>query len=582
MKKRAEVKIFLAHANEDSERVKELYRKLKSAGYSPWLDKIDLIPGQQWKTEIPKALKQSDIFIACLSKTSVQKRGYIQSEFRLALQQASEMPAETIYLIPLKLDECSIPELEQPQYGVRLSDYHWLDYWEEGAFEKLLTAIESVRGEIEGKPVEEKLPEREEIERKPVVEKAPEREETSLEIWKRKLYQFEKQEAITANPELKFELEEKIKECRRKIRELENREPSPEPRGFEIPTISRRRLLQLGGTVAGVGGTIILADNLSKWISSGQKGNNSTQKGDNPAQKPNLSQMTFEVVTVNKKGEITTKESKTAEYFDEDLGKGIMLKMVDIPAGTFLMGSPDNEKGRLVRESPQRRVNVPTFFMGETLVTQAQWRAVASLPPVKKALELNPSLFKGDELPVERVSWQDAIEFCARLSRYTKKNYRLPSEPEWEYACRAGTTTPFHFGETITSKLANYLASVVYQEEPAGKYRGKTTPVKTFSQNAFGLYDMHGNLWEWCLDPWHDNYEGAPKDESVWDNENKDNIYHNILDSISLLIRDRRSRIIRGGACYNDPRYCRSACRSYYGYVNYPVGFRPVFSVQDS
>ena len=567
MKKRAEVKIFLAHANEDSERVKELYRKLKSAGYSPWLDKIDLIPGQQWKTEIPKALKQSDIFIACLSKTSVQKRGYIQSEFRLALQQAAEMPAETIYLIPLKLDECSIPELEQPQYGVRLSDYHWLDYWEEGAFEKLLTAIESVRGEIE---------------RKPVVEKAPEREETSLEIWKRKLYQFEKQEAITANPELKFELEEKIKECRRKIRELENREPSPEPRGFEIPTISRRRLLQLGGTVVGVGGTIILADNLSKWISPEQKRNNPTQKGNNPAQKPNLSQMTFEVITVNKKGEITTKEPKTAEYFEEDLGKGIILKMVDIPAGTFLMGSPENEKGRDNYESPQRTVNVPTFFMGETLVTQAQWRAIASLPQIGKALQFNPSRFEGDELPVERVSWQDAIEFCARLSRYTKKNYRLPSEAEWEYACRAGTTTPFHFGETITSELANYDASVVYQEEAAGKYRGKTTPVTTFFQNAFGLYDMHGNVWEWCLDPWHENYEGAPKDASVWDNKNKDNIHHNILNSINILIKDSRYRIVRGGAWYLGPRICRSACRYGNDHDYYNVGFRPVFSVQDS
>jgi formylglycine-generating enzyme required for sulfatase activity len=176
-------------------------------------------------------------------------------------------------------------------------------------------------------------------------------EETPLEIWKRKLRKFEIEEAITANRELKFELEEKIKECKLKIYELENRKSGPEP-----PAISRRRLLQLGGTVVGVGGTIILADNLSKWISPEQKGNN-------PAQKPNLSQMTFEVITVNKKGEITIREPKTAEYFEEDLGKGIILKMVDIPAGTFLMGSPENEKGRLDRESPQRRVNVPTFFI---------------------------------------------------------------------------------------------------------------------------------------------------------------------------------------------------------------------------
>jgi formylglycine-generating enzyme required for sulfatase activity len=219
--------------------------------------------------------------------------------------------------------------------------------------------------------------------------------------------------------------------------------------------------------------------------------------------------------------------------------------------------------------------------MGETLVTQAQWRAIASLPQVKKALELNPSRFKGDELPVEGVSWQDAIEFCARLSRYTKKNYRLPSEAEWEYACRAGTTTPFHFGETITSELANYDASVVYQEEPAGKFRGKTTPVTTFSQNAFGLYDMHGNLWEWCLDPWNNNYEGAPKDGRVWDNKNKDNIYHNIFNSINILIKDPRPRIARGGSWSYGPRNCRSASR-YFDNDYTLVGFRPVFSVQDS
>ena len=381
-------------------------------------------------------------------------------------------------------------------------------------------------------------------------------EETPLEIWKRKLRKFEKDEAITANPELKFELEEKIKECKRKIRELE-------------PAISRRRLLKLGGTAVGVGGTIILAENLSKWINS--------------AQKPNLSQMTFEVITTNKKGEITIREPKTAEYFREGLGKGLMLKMVHIPAGSFLMGSYENEKGRLYRESPQRTVNVPTFFMGETLVTQAQWRAVASLPQVKKALELNPSYFEGDKLPVERVSWEDVIEFCERLSRYTKKNYRLPSEAEWEYACRAGTTTPFHFGETITSELANYDTSVVYQEEAAGKPKGKTTPVTTFSPNAFGLYDMHGNLWEWCLDPWHENYEGAPKDGSVWDNKNKDNIYYNILDRINVPIKDQRYRTIRGGSWAEHPQICRSAYRRIYSHDDFDfVGFRLALSVQDS
>ncbi len=188
--------------------------------------------------------------------------------------------------------------------------------------------------------------------------------------------------------------------------------------------------------------------------------------------------------------------------------------MMSIPAGTFLMGSPENELKRESNEGPQHEVRVSQFFMARYLVTQAQWRAVAEMSPVERELDVDPSSFKGANRPVEKVSWDDAVEFCARLSAHTGRPYRLPTEAEWEYACRAGTKTPFHFGETITTDLANYRGtdseeynwSGSYGSGPKGEYREETTVVDHFDvANAFGLCDMHGNVWEWCQDISHDN-----------------------------------------------------------------------------
>jgi len=230
-----------------------------------------------------------------------------------------------------------------------------------------------------------------------------------------------------------------------------------------------------------------------------------------------LKQFPFEVVTVDPRGAIIKGENKQANYFTQDLGNGIDLEMVYIPAGHFSMGSSIRERWIDDRERPQHQVTIPPFFLGKYPVTQAQWRAVVqNLPKVKHDLDPDPSEFKGENRPVERVTWFDAVEFCDRLFEHTGKKYRLPSEAEWEYACRAGTTTPFHYGETITSELANYKASDTYAKEKKGEYRRKTTPVRSFTPNRFGLYDMHGNVWEWCADPFHNNYKGAPTDGSVW------------------------------------------------------------------
>lgn len=232
-----------------------------------------------------------------------------------------------------------------------------------------------------------------------------------------------------------------------------------------------------------------------------------------------------------------------AEGFTENLGENVALDMVVIPGGSFLMGS-SREQGSNDYEKPRHKVELSPFAMGRYPITQAQWKTVTSMPQIEHSLKSNPSTFKGNKRPVEQVSWQDAIEFCQRLSEYTGRTYRLPTEAEWEYACRAGTTTPFHHGETITSDLVNYRGTETYNDGPKGVYREETTDVGTFPPNAFGLHDMHGNVWEWCADHWHKNYKRAPKNGQAW------------LDG-----GDDKYRVVRGGSWADSPAYCRSACR---------------------
>ncbi|NEN89215.1 MAG: SUMF1/EgtB/PvdO family nonheme iron enzyme [Okeania sp. SIO3H1] len=239
--------------------------------------------------------------------------------------------------------------------------------------------------------------------------------------------------------------------------------------------------------------------------------------------------------------------------FTENVGNGVILEMVAIPGGTFIMGSPENEEGSNDDESPLHEVTLQPFYMSKYPITQDQYQTI---------MGKNPSHFKGGNRPVECVSWYDAVEFCQKLSQKTEKTYRLPSESQWEYACRAGTTTPFYFGETITTDLVNYDGDYTYGNAPKGKYRKQTTDVGNFPPNAFGLYDMHGNVWEWCADDWHKNYEGSPTDGSPWlENDEKE---HNA--------------VLRGGSWISNPVNCRSAirynfdrCDIYYNYIGFRV-----------
>ena len=228
----------------------------------------------------------------------------------------------------------------------------------------------------------------------------------------------------------------------------------------------------------------------------------------------------------------------------------INYKMVYIPPGTFMMGSPSSEP-KLDKDEKQHRVTLTKgFYMGATEVTQGQWKAITGN---------NPSYFKGDNLPVERVSWNDCREFIRKLNRQEGGNkYRLPTEAEWEYACRAGTTTPFFTGGCISADQANYDGNYPMPGCSKGKYRKKTIDVASFSPNAWGLYDMHGNVWEWCED-WHGDYPSV----HVTDTEGF------FSDS---------DRVLRGGSWGDSAMGLRSAYRGRddpdYGYDL--VGFRVV------
>ena len=263
----------------------------------------------------------------------------------------------------------------------------------------------------------------------------------------------------------------------------------------------------------------------------------------------------------------------------EQLEGEISLEMVEIPGGEFWMGSREGEAGAYPDERPPHRVTISPFLMGKYPITQAQWRAVASLPKIERDLNPDPSTYKGDSRrPVESISWYEAVEFCERLSLWSQEKgkgyqYRLPSEAEWEYACRAVISyqssviseesiqnpiyPPYHFGCNIDPALANYGQTA----------RARTTAVGRFQiVNAFGLYDMHGNVWEWCLDPWHDNYKDAPNDGRAWKEE--------LCPDVLL----KRKYVVRGGSWGDGPRSCRSAYRGDCDYLSDFDGFRVVAS----
>ncbi|EKV00374.1 hypothetical protein Lepto7375DRAFT_2483 [Leptolyngbya sp. PCC 7375] len=257
----------------------------------------------------------------------------------------------------------------------------------------------------------------------------------------------------------------------------------------------------------------------------------------------NYKDFLFDVIKINKHGSEVCRFQGRTKQIQYLLAESLVVDMMIIPCGLLLMGPSKIEAkisgGEVVE--PQKRISVDAFCISRFPITKKQWSIVAKFPKIDRDLKARPSLKGKHNTPVTHISWLDAIEFCKRLSCYFEKDFRLPTEYEWEYACRAGTDTPFHFGPTITTELANYDGNYVYCSGPKGRMIGKPNALGDYNfSNSFGLVDMHGNVWEWCLEKYGDMH-----------------LKHMNIDTLPL----KKYRILRGGSWMNEPLLCRSSSR---------------------
>ena len=532
-------KVFISYAREDEADARRLYEDLKKAGVVPWMDKMDIIPGQNWKLMINEAIRGSDYFIALLSSSSVSKKGYVQKELNYALSVLEAMPPNEIYIVPVRLDKCEV-------LHEKMRDIHWVDLFSDygDGLKRILIAL--------GKTRCSEASEEEQIEiEKPIIQ------EDIIEV-----------PEIVAPDEEKTDGDRKVETPGPPALENGLKQKDEERKGHG--NIGSSRIYRVIGVVAAaiiliVTIFLLMPEKYKVTVQSNVEGDSvfidGKQYGNTPlgielraglhhfrVEKP-------EYVPFEKDGDVQKHMVIQAKLMPHQLTNDFDMTFKYIEPGSFMMGSPEDEPGRDSDESPRHEVTFSEgFYMQTTEVTQEQWKAV---------MGENPSRFKncGDDCPVESVSWEDARAFIQKLNEIEGQDiYRLPSEAEWEYACRAGTDTPFFFGDCLSTDQANYHGNYPYEGCPNGEYREKPTPVGSFPQNEFGLYDMHGNVWEWCEDDYQDSYENAPKSGEPWiDEANRGG-----------------ARVLRGGSWNNFARDCRSANRGRYSPDNRndDLGFR--------
>ena len=575
--------VFISYSRRDEGLKDELvnyHLKLlqREGKINTWQDR-DIEAGAEWAREIKANLEKADIVLLLITRHFLASDYCYETEMQRAVQRHHDGTAK---VIPIIMETCGwqysdFSQLQALPKGAKPVT-RWADRAEaffdvEEGIRRVVDALNAERHEaaeqarVEAERLRQQeaerlkqqqaAAERLERERKAEVERQEQerqaaekrqREEAErLEQQARAEYLRQQQKAERLEQERQQrEAAERQKqqqaEAERQARERQRQQAEERQRQREAAAARRRQQWQsvMGRRqalqIAGFGGGGLLLAIVTGSLLQADRSPETPQLPAVTGSSPDdLSTVDVQTVKVNDRGNITDRTQSQVNAFREDLGNGLGLDMIAIPAGEFVMGSPPEETGRDDDEGPQRTVTIPSFFMGRFQVTQAQYEVV---------MGQHVSRFQGADRPVETVSWEDTMAFCEKLSELTGRTYRLPSEAEWEYACRAETTTPFHFGPTITTDLANYDGNYTYGNGPKGTYRQQTTDVGSFPPNAFGLYDMHGNVWERCQDVWHENYEGAPTDGSAW-----------------LEGGDQSWRVLRGGSWFGSPDVCRSANR---------------------
>ncbi len=504
-----QIQIFISYAREDQPQAREIYRRLHDAGYKPWLDEEDLLPGQNFRLVIERSLTGSDFVIICLSRTSVAKRSFFQREIKHALDKLEEMLPEDIFLIPARLDPCEMPE--------ELKDRHWVDLFDERGWEKLFRALDHElrkRGKTPPQPIA--IPAQ--PQKSPVENPVP---QTPRKLEVRRIESPPQRQPEPSSPPEEVAgkrppAPEPPRERKTQVERIEPEWVAVKPPG-ELPFA--RAFFRSSKRRIGVAASILAATAMLGYVSWSQL-----------FSKPSNSQPPV---------------GNVSNLFTEDLGNGVKIEMINLPGGEFTMRSNKYDD-----EKPPHQVKVSPFAIGKYEVTQRQWKAV---------MLDNPSRFNwSDVLPVENVSWEMARDFIKRLNaRGSGGTWRLPTEAEWEYAARAGSRSRYSFGDDA-SQLHNY--AWFWDNSDYGMQAKQTHPVGRLRPNEFGLYDIHGNVWEWCSDWYGESYY---KQSAATDPQGPSTGSY---------------RVFRGGGWNINAVGCRSAIRNWYapGSRDDDLGFRLV------
>ncbi len=435
------LKVFLCHASADKPAVRNLYQRLIADGVDVWLDAESLIAGQNWQVEIPKAIRNSDVVIVCLSERSINKEGYVQREIKFALDVADEKPEGTIFIIPARLEECRVPD--------RLNMYHWVELFEKDGYERLLRALRMRADKIGA----------------------------TLQLKKKWLPIGNTQPAVIKIPSLSIE---KANES-----EKENHE-----QGLVYKTSSSKHKLNLKRTISVMvqGALVVMAVTgliLTFWnpiipkpsfLDSAQV-DTTTSFTAQPSE--TLTMIQTETSTV-------TPTSLPTEITDT---KGVSMLLV--PAGVFLMGSDEFED----REKPSHTVDLPAYYIDKFEATNKFYKDCVDagwcIPPAKSSSATRPSYYGNpefDDYPVSYINWNMAKGFC------DWRGARLPTEAEWEKAARGSNGRNYPWGNALNCDYANYQGCNK-DTTMVGSYESGKSP--------YGVYDMAGNVWEWVND-WYD------------------------------------------------------------------------------